>query len=56
MNVLKSERILREIILFVIAISIFPFMTLRVLIWKWHFWIRKYERKITKDHKDYQGL
>ena len=56
MNALKSERLLREILLFVMAISIFPFMTLRVLIWKWHFWIRKTEHKITKDHNHYQGL
>lgn len=56
MNALRTERLMREILLFVMAISIFPFMTLRVLIWKWHFWIRKTERKITKDHNHYQGL
>jgi len=56
MDALKSERVLREIILFVCAIAIFPFMTLRVLIWKWNWWIRKQERKIYNDHKEYQGL
>ena len=56
MNALKSERLLREIVLLGMAISIFPFMTLRVLIWKWSFWIRKTEKKIMQDHKQYQGL
>jgi len=56
MDALKSERILREFVLFTCAISIFTFMTLRVFIWKWHFWIRKTERKITKNHNKYQGL
>lgn len=56
MNIYKTERILRECVLFVMAISIFPFMTLRVLIWKWHWWIRKNEIEIKKDNDEYQGL
>ena len=56
MNALKTERLIREILLFVMAISIFPFMTLRVLVWKWHFWIRDLEHKIKKDHENYQNI
>ena len=56
MDALKTERLLREIILFAMAILLFPFMTIRVLIWKWYFWIRKNERKITENHNEYQGL
>jgi len=56
MSIYKAERITREVILFTCAIAIFPFMTLRVLIWKWHWWIQKNECKITKDHNVYQGI
>ena len=56
MNVYKAERIVREMVLFVCAISIFPFMTLRVLIWKWHYWIRKNELIINKDNYEFQGI
>ena len=56
MNALKTERFIRETLLFVMAISIFPFMTLRVLVWKWHFWIRDLEYKIKKDHENYQNI
>ena len=56
MDALKTERIVREIVLYVIAILFFPFMTIRVLIWKWHFWIVKNERLIKEDHDWYQGL
>ena len=56
MNALKTERFIREVLLFVMAISIFPFMTLRVLVWKWHFCIRDLECKIKKDHENYQNI
>ena len=56
MDALKTERILREFVLFFIAIILFPFMTFRVLIWKWHFWLRNNEKLIKKDHDEYQGL
>ena len=56
MNIYKVERIIRESVLFACAIFIFPFMTTRILVWKWHWWIRKNESKINKENDEYQGI
>jgi hypothetical protein len=50
----KAEMMIREILLFICAISIFPFMTLRVLVWKWHFWIRENEAIINENNREYK--
>lgn len=52
----KGDRFLRELVLFMAAISIFPFMTVRVLVWKWHVWIRESELRIKEDHEDFENL
>ena len=47
----KLDNIVREIAIYVIAITVFPFQTIRVLLWKWLFWIQKGEKDIKKFHK-----
>lgn len=52
-NLIKIETITRELVLYWAAIFLYPFKTIRCLIWQWHFWIQKTEIEIEKDHNDF---
>ena len=50
---MKDEMFLRELVLYIAAIFLFPFKTIRALIWQWHFWLSKMDEKIKNDHDEY---
>lgn len=49
----KTDTIIREIVLILAATIIFPLKSIRILAFKWHLWIQKWESEIRKDHEDY---
>lgn len=49
----KTDTFIRESVLILASIIIFPFKTIRILAFKWHLWIQKWESEIRKDHEDY---
>lgn len=49
----KTDTIIREVVLILAAIIIFPLKSIRILAFKWHLWIQKWESEIRKDHEDY---
>ena len=49
---LNDKKFTRELVIFLSAFTIFPFLTIRVLIWNWHFWLTKKNKKIQKNHID----
>lgn len=49
----KADVIIREIFLILASIIIFPFKSIRILAFKWHLWIQKWESEIRKDHEDF---
>lgn len=49
----KADTFIRELVLILASIIIFPFKTIRILAFKWHLWIQKWESEIRKDHEDF---
>jgi len=47
----KAENFIRDLLLYPIAIIYFPFATIRILLWKWHFWVENNQNVI----KEYQN-
>jgi len=52
----KLDIFIREIVLILACIVLFPFKSIRVLAFKWHLWIQKWETEIRKDHEDYLNI
>lgn len=52
----KLDIFIREIVLILACIVLFPFKSIRVLAFKWHLWIQKWEAEIRKDHEDYLNI
>jgi hypothetical protein len=48
MKINKIESIIREILIYPFAIVLFPFLTIRSLVWNWFFWLVKSEMRIKK--------
>lgn len=46
----SAARIIRELVLYSAAIMFLPFKTIRALIWQWHFWLERVDKKIKDDH------
>ena len=47
---MKSRNILRDFILY-LCIFIFPFMTIKALLFKWSIWLQKMEKEQKKYYK-----
>jgi hypothetical protein len=47
----KIEKLIIELILIIMGITWFPFMTLRVLLWKWSNWLN-YEYEKIRQQKE----
>ena len=45
--------LLREIILYLACIVIFPLKSIRIIAYKWHIWIQKWDSRIKKDHEEF---
>lgn len=45
--------IMREVLIFWAAVFIFPFKTVRLLIWKWYKWLAEGDKLIAKEHEEY---
>ncbi len=45
----------REMVLLFCGLILFPFFTVRALMWKWHFWLQKMDKLIDEDHKRYNN-
>lgn len=52
----KVDIFIREAVLIMACICIFPFKSIRVLAFKWHLWIQKWESEIRKDHEQFFKL
>ena len=49
----RADVIMREIIIFWAAIIIYPFKTIRALIWRWEMWLTKVDKEIDEHHNEY---
>ena len=45
--------LIREIMLLMACIVVFPIRTVVILAYKWHLWVQKWDIKINKDHEDF---
>ena len=45
--------LIREIMLLMACIVVFPIRTIVILAYKWHLWVQKWDKKIKKDHEDF---
>lgn len=45
--------LIRELVLYFASLVLFPIRTVRVLVWKWHFWLKSTEAKIKEDHETF---
>lgn len=45
--------LLREIILYLSCIILFPLKSIRIIVYKWHLWIQKWDYRIKKDHEEF---
>ena len=52
----KYDRKIREVVILFASVIIFPFRTIRALIWQWNFWLQKMDAKIKSDHDDYYKI
>ena len=49
----RADIIMREIIIFWAAIFVFPFKTIRALVWRWERWLTKVDKEIEEHHEEY---
>lgn len=49
----KVDVFIREVVLLLACVVLFPFKSIRILAFKWHLWIQKWEAEIRKDHDEY---
>ena len=50
------DNFIREVLIFWAAIFVFPFKTIRILIWKWYKWIEGSEIEIKETHESINDL
>ena len=52
----KTDNLIREILIYPMAVIWFPLMTIRVLVWKWNFWLQAEDEMINVFHKQINNI